>query len=161
MHVYQNIGNVCNFYNILTEKAFCNCEAMSDVEVLAIPIKTLQALRESNGGFEEQVYKGAGLYFVQQYEEKAYSLRQLTEEKINKLFFNSQFEKVEMNSVKKYQFGAYVFQGEFLEQLSEENALNHEPKRFANFTYLEAGEKEYVAKKQSLVCIFKDPIVLK
>lgn len=53
MNVYQNIGNVCNFYNILTEKASCTCEAMSEVEALAIPIKILQGFRENNSGFEE------------------------------------------------------------------------------------------------------------
>jgi hypothetical protein len=38
MKVYHDIGNLCNYQNILLEKAIFTCTAMSDVTVMAIPL---------------------------------------------------------------------------------------------------------------------------
>lgn len=46
MKVYHDIGNLCNYSNILLEKASFTCTAMSDVQAMAIPLSILAQMKD-------------------------------------------------------------------------------------------------------------------
>jgi polynucleotide 5'-kinase involved in rRNA processing len=85
----------------------------------------------------------------------------LPEEKINRFFFNSDLVKVEIGQNRKFPQGAYVFYGEFVEHSSEELILHQEPTKIGIYTYIDASDREFTARKTAFVAIPKEAIEIK